>query len=296
MQEEDDERSAWNRLVYDTGRRRSELCKAKDRYTGWYERWCRELNEPPRLHRKQWEFAYIMEALWERGCIGADKKGLVFAVGEEPLPSVFARYGCSILATDIHPEKGLELGWDNGSQLCFGPDSLNKRNLCPEDIFRERVSYRPVDMNHIPRELKGFDFNWSSCSLEHLGSIRNGLDFLENQLKTLQPGGWGIHTTEFNLSSNDMTQDNDTGTVVFRKRDIDEITGRLEEQGHFVEELDYSMGGLPEDYHVDLFPHDPNNHLRLQINSFVVTSIGLIIRKDGGTRKKKHLFHFLSGR
>ena len=101
----------WNiSLLQDAGRRRTELCKAQDFHTGWYKRWCAEMNEQPRFHRKQWEFVYNMQALWERGCIGPGKKGLVFAVGTEPAPSIFANYGCEILATDIFPQTGIEKG------------------------------------------------------------------------------------------------------------------------------------------------------------------------------------------
>lgn len=282
----------WNTsLVFDTGTRKSELCKAKDLHTEWYTRWCREMGEKPRFHRKQWEFAYVMQTLWERKCIEAGKKGLVFAVGSEPLPSIFARYGCQITATDIHPEQGEELGWTNGDQLCFGLEGLNKRKLCDEEIFRRSVTYRPVDMNDIPPDLVDFDFNWSSCSFEHLGSIEKGMLFLKNQLKTLKPGGWAVHTTEFNISSNDVTLDNDPNTVIFRKKDIEQITKELEKEGHFVEEVDFSLGGLPEDYHVDLFPYKQDIHLRLQINEYVATSIGLIIQKNlRASRRKKSIF------
>ena len=86
-------------------KRISELCKAQDWYTEWYARWVGEIKEPARFHRKQWEFTYVMQSLWERGCIDQGKKGLVFAVGTEPLPSVFANYGCDIVATDIFPER-----------------------------------------------------------------------------------------------------------------------------------------------------------------------------------------------
>ena len=269
----------WNTsLVYDSGKRKSELCKAKDWQTDWFNRWVKELNEPARFHRKQWEFIYVMQALWERGCIAKGKKGLVFAVGTEPGPSIFANYGCDILATDIFPEKGKEKGWTKGDQLCFGIDSLNKRGLTDSETLKKHVQYRAVDMNDIPRDLKGFDFNWSSCSFEHLGSIKKGLAFLKNQLKTLKPGGWAVHTTEFNISSNDQTLDN-CDTVVFRRRDLDKLANELRSSGHFVEELDYSLGGLPEDFNVDVHPHNEKVHLKLQLNEYVVTSIGLIIQK-----------------
>jgi hypothetical protein len=58
----------------------------------------------------------------------------------------------------------------------------------------------------------------------------------------------------------------------------------LRNKGHYVEEVDYSLGGLPEDFHVDVWPHLQDVHLKLQLNEFVVTSIGLIIQK------KKSLF------
>lgn len=269
----------WNTsLVHNSERRRSELCKAKDWQTDWYKRWITELGEPARFHRKQWEFIFVMQALWERGCIKAGNKGLVFAVGSEPLPSVFAKYGCDILATDIFPETGIEKGWTTGNQLCFGLDSLNQRGLCSDETLRKHVQYKPVDMNDIPAYLKGFDFNWSSCSFEHLGSISQGLAFLKQQLRTLKPGGWAVHTTEFNISSNDVTLDN-AGTVIFRMRDLEQLARELRSSGHHVEELDYSLGGLQEDFAIDIFPYAEDIHLKLQLAEYVVTSIGLIIRK-----------------
>jgi hypothetical protein len=259
-------------------KRKSELCKAIHLQTDWYKRWCRELNEEPGFHRKQWEFVYVMQALWERECIAKGKKGLVFAVGSEPGPSIFANYGCYILATDIFPEKGVEKGWTTADQLCFGIESLNKRGLCDDKTLQEHVIYKPVDMNHIPDDLDGFDFNWSSCSFEHLGSIEKGIDFLKNQLKTLKPGGWAVHTTEYNISSDDETIESGD-TVVFRKKDIDRVVNELRGMGHYVEEVDYSLGGEREDFQVDFTPHQQQVHLKLQLGDYVVTSIGLIIRK-----------------
>lgn len=269
----------WNTsLVYDSGKRRSELCKAKDYHAGWFRYWCDQLGEKPNFHRKQWEFVYVMQALHERGCIAPGKKGLVFAVGSEPLPAMFASFGCSIVATDIFPEKGIAMGWENGNQLCFGVESLNTRQLCDEADFHKLVCYRPVDMNDIPGDLVDFDFNWSSCSFEHLGTLDKGFRFLKNQLNTLKPGGWAVHTTEYNVSSNDETQENND-TVIYRQRDIEYIVNELRKEGHFVEELDFSIGGLPEDYAVDTEPHQQKIHLKLQVDKYVVTSIGLIIQK-----------------
>ncbi len=272
--------TGWNiSLRRDAGRRRTELCKAQDIYSDWYQRWCRELREEPRFHRKQWEFVYNMQALWERGCIAPGKKGLVFAVGTEPAPSLFANYGCEILATDIFPEMGIEKGWTADNQLCTGLDSLNTRGLCDDSVLREQVKYRAVDMTAIPDDLSGFDFTWSSCAFEHLGSLEKGLAFVKAQMKTLKPGGWSVHTTEYNISSNDDTQDHND-TVIYRQRDIDGLIRELRAMGHFVEEPDYSIGGMPQDYQVDTIPHRQEVHLKLQVGTYVVTSIGLVIQKN----------------
>ena len=279
------ERTWNNGLIHHRLKRKSELCKAQDLQADWYLQWCAELNEEPKFHRKQWEFVFVMQALKERGCIEKGKKGLVFAVGSEPLPSIFANHGCEILATDIIPEEGIKQGWTDADQLCFGLESLNKRGLCTDEILKRNVRYRAVDMNNIPSDLRDFDFNWSSCSFEHLGSIEKGIRFLHNQLDTLKPGGWAVHTTEFNISSNDRTLESGD-TVIFRRRDLDQLASDLRKNGHFVEELDYSLGGLPQDFDVDYLPHKQDIHLKLQLNEFVVTSIGIIIQKG----KKKRFF------
>lgn len=133
----------------------SELCKTIHFSTDWYQRWCNEIKEEPRLHRKQWEYAYILQALFERGYLAEGKRGLGFAVGTEPLPAVFATYGCEVLATDLDYEAGLTLGWDAGGQLCNGVSSLNQRAICPEAVFEKKVHFLPVDMNAIPERSVG---------------------------------------------------------------------------------------------------------------------------------------------
>ena len=52
-------------------------------------------------------------------------------------------------------------------------------------------------MNHLPDDLRGFDFTWSSCALEHLGTLAAGADFVVAQMDCLRPGGVAVHTTEF---------------------------------------------------------------------------------------------------
>jgi SAM-dependent methyltransferase len=258
---------------------RSSICRQADFMTDDYTRWCAAFKQEPFFHRKQWEYVYILRSLSQRGMLAPGKRGLGFAVGTEPIPAVLTSLGCEVVATDIDPAIGEQKGWTTGDQLCRQVEDLNKPGICPPDQFRKLCRYRPVDMNDIPADLRNFDFNWSSCSFEHLGSIEKGLVFLRNQLATLKPGGIAVHTTEFNLSSNDETLETDN-CVAFRQRDIDKVVAELRAGGHEVAELDYSLGWLPHDYKVDTPPWGIP-HLRLKLGHFVCTSIGIVITKQG---------------
>jgi SAM-dependent methyltransferase len=245
-----------------------------------YARWCGILGETAAFHRKKWEFVHICQALEERGVLRAGARGLGFGVGREPLVAHFASRGCHVVATDLGGEEARAAGWERGDQYATSLDALNDRGLCAWPEFRERVRYRAVDMNAIPDDLTGFDFCWSACAFEHVGSIAQGLAFVENSLRTLKPGGIAVHTTEFNLSSNDDTVE--TGhTVLFRRRDMEALVDGLRAKGHHVEPLDLDPGTGVLDRYVDVPPFLAEPHLRLRLERYNCTSIGLIIRAGG---------------
>ncbi len=254
------------------------ICSKKDFDSKWYKKWCEEFNEKPRYHRKQWEHCIIAEILSERGLLKSGKKGLGFAVGEEPLPSLFAKWGVKVLATDIDPKSKTAKLWDNG-QLLKNKNKLWK-NIGSKKQFNELVSTSSVDMNNIPKELlkHKFDFNWSSCSFEHLGSIQKGIEFIIKQMDSVKEGGWSIHTTELNLSSNQSTLENEN-LVVYRLKDIYRMIDRLEAKGCIVEPLILTTGTSKIEKYVDLPPYVQSPHLRLLLANFVSTSIVLIIQK-----------------
>lgn len=255
------------------------LCSEEQLSCPAFRYWAQSLEQPWKLHRKLWEFCFICQALHERGMLADGKRGLGFAVGEEPLPALFASRGCSIVATDLEATDSRAQVWADTAQLAVSVDKLERPKICAPELFRERVIFRPVDMNRIPPDLVDFDFTWSSCSFEHCGSIPLGLEFVVNQMECLRPGGIAVHTTEFNLSSNEKTLA-DGGTVIFRKRDIDDLVRQLEKDGHFIEPITYALGSSPEDKHIDTFPYAEAPHLKLLLaERFVSTSIALIITK-----------------
>lgn len=244
-----------------------------------YGYWCDAIREKPRFHRKQWEYVYICQSLHERGRLAPGMRGLGFGVGREPLVSLFASLGAEVMATDLERSRAQDLGWADTNQHSASIDELNERTICPPEVFRARVSYRDVDMNAIPDDLAGFDFCWSSCALEHLGSIRKGLAFIERSLRTLNPGGVAVHTTELNLSSDTRTIDDNPACVLFRRSDLTALADRLTGNGYEVEPLDFTTGGDVAEKFVDLPPYRAAPHLRLQMDDFQTTSMGLIVRR-----------------
>ncbi len=255
--------------------------------------WAQRLGEPFRLHRKLWEFCYIAQALHERGMLAPGKRGLGFAVGQEPLSALFASYGCEIVATDLHPERS-DPGWITTNQHASSIEQLQRPSVCPPDLLRQRVTFRFVDMNDIPADLTGFDFVWSACSFEHLGSLGRGRRFLRRMARCLKPGGVAVHTTEFNVCSNFFTLWRGN-SVIYRRRDLEKIVLELRELGHTVEPLNFETGNAPADLHIDEPPYPQQTHLKLRLRRFVTTSFGIIMQA-GQHREPQGWSHWLPWR
>jgi SAM-dependent methyltransferase len=237
------------------------------------------------LHRKMWEWLFVAEALHERGMLAPGRSGLGFGVGQEPLTALFAAEGCDVVATDQPRQAAVASGWtDSSSEWAGGLENLNQWGLCDPDEFARRVRFEAVDMNALPGDLRtggGFDFTWSSCALEHLGTLAAGADFVVEQMDCLKPGGVAVHTTEYLVSSNDVTVEAG-GTVFYRRRDIEALVARLRKQGHDID-VDYTEGTTPEDLHVDVPPYS-DVHLRTELAGYVTTSLALVVTKGAGRR------------
>jgi len=259
----------------------SQMCTAYQMAEPIYADWCRRMGDPVARHRKQWEFVFILRTLEHQGMLRPEARGLGFGVGIEPLASIFAAAGCQVTATDLAADDDRARAWNDTYQLGANLGQIYKPNLCGEKEFYERVSYRAVDMNAIPADLVDFDFTWSSCAFEHLGSIDAGLNFFANTMKCLKPGGISVHTTELNLSSNTVTLDRND-TVIFRRRDFEALAERLIAEGHEVIPMNFDSGDSELDRMIDLPPYSNDPHLKLQLMRWVTTSFGLVVRKKAG--------------
>lgn len=255
----------------------STVCRQESFNQPYFPYWTARLHEVLRYHRKLWEFVFICQVLWERGAIQPGARGLGFGVGEEPLTAFFASQGCQIVATDLGEAAAQGTGWMDTKQHAAGKQALRKPLVCPDDLFNRNVEFRECDMNDLAPNLIDFDFCWSACALEHLGSIEHGLAFIENSVRCLKPGGWAIHTTEFNTSSNEGTVDN-LSTVLFRRKDLEGLADRLRAQGHLVAAFDFDPGDGAVDDYIDLPPYREQPHLKMALMGYSTTSIGIIIQ------------------
>ncbi len=256
------------------------LCTAVQCHGADFEGWCMELGQTPRYHRKMWEYVWICRALEQRGMLSANKRGLGFATGQEPLPGLFARRGCTIIATDLDAAAPEAQAWIATGQ--HRGAAVTQQTSIVEPVAGGSVSHQAADMRNIPDHLRDFDFVWSSCAFEHLGTLDEGLRFVEQAMRCVKPGGVAVHTTEFNVSSNDATLS--TGPVVlYRKQDVEKLVARLQAAGHTVEPFDWSTGDSLVDTFVDTGPYLSLPHLKLKIGDYVATSAGIIITKAQDT-------------
>lgn len=263
---------SWGVFPYST------LCRQESFEAPYFSYWTQRLAMVLNYHRKTWEFVFIGQSLEERGVLVPGARGLGFGVGQETLPAYLASIGCQIVGTDMAADLAETAGWIATSEHAAGREAMRRSEICPDAVFDAAVAFRTCDMNAIPADLTGFDFCWSACALEHLGSIELGLRFILNSVDCLKPGGWAIHTTEFNLDSNDDTVDNG-GTVLFRRRDFEDLAVRLAEKGCELAPFDYNPGHGPIDRYVDLPPYLVEPHLKLALEGYAATSVGLIIHK-----------------
>jgi 2-polyprenyl-3-methyl-5-hydroxy-6-metoxy-1,4-benzoquinol methylase len=232
-----------------------------------FKEWCEVLNQEPVMHRKLWEYAYILQCVEGAENASQFERGLGFGVGKEPLAAVFAHAGCRVVATDYAAP-----GWKD--QHAASVQDLNADGICDAEDMADRIELRQVNMMQIPSEFHGqFDFVWSSCALEHLGSLELGAQFVHDSLKCLKPGGVAAHTTEMCINSDKDTISKGP-TVLYRAQDLHRLIDELYAEGYDVER-NMSPGrgehdGMPA--HGDELPH-----LAVAVKRFVTTSFGLRI-------------------
>ena len=271
---------------------KTSLSTQVDLESDWAAHWCGQLKVPVLFHRKLWELSYILQAFHENGCLQPGKRGLGFGSGAEPMSSYLASLGASSTVTDLPIEEAQGRGWIETNQHASGLENAFHAHLVARADFDRLVDFRAVDMTAIPDDLTGYDFCWSVCALEHLGTIDKGLEFIERSLDTIKPGGVAVHTTEFNIENDGPTIDN-WPSVLFQQRHIEGLAARLRAKGHIVAPFDFDPGSKVLDRFIDLPPwgHDGTtgleswlgqpHHLKVAADGLISTCLGIVITKAG---------------
>jgi hypothetical protein len=234
----------------------------------------------PGLHRKVWEFVYVLRAAEQYGLLAEGRRAVGFGVGQEPIPAVLAAHGVSVLATDLDASDEASDSWIDTGQHLAGTQALSMPQIVPDEVLERLVAIRYVDMNAIPDDLGSFDLAWSCCALEHLGSPRAGLEFVSRSLDLLRPGGVAVHTTELELTPRESTADYGN-LAVYRPADLDQLVRDARKRGFEVSTNWYVALETPADRWIAHHPYDDPAHLKLMIGDSVSTSVGLLIRRPG---------------
>lgn len=275
----------------------SKITTQEDMESPWCRYWINQLKIDFRYHRKLWEYAFVLQALYENGMFG--KEGLGLACGHEPIPSYLISKGCKITAGDKPADikDKIQNEWRKTGQYAEKEDDLYDPRLLCRDEFFKNFTCEYIDMNNLKKDAFGkFDFVWSICAVEHLGSIDAGLNFLTNSLSLLKPGGISIHTMEYNIFSDTSTFESNSLSL-FRKCDIEKL-GRVLLESKKAELLSFNddSSNFLFDKYIDMPPYDMNSntmsavncnlvndlqipHLRLILNEYPSTCAGVIIRK-----------------
>ena len=184
-----------------------------------------------------------------------------------------------MVATDLDPADPRAATWAVDGGLPGAAGLLQRPDVCDPESFDERVSTRPVDMAAIPADLRDFDFCWSACASSTSAPSRPGCSSSSRPSTCLRAGGTAIHTTELNVSSNEVTSESGP-TVLYRRRDLEALVHRLESAGHAVAPLDLAPRfGVLDVFESDAPPPQPPGPARVVVDGHVTTSVGLVVTK-----------------
>jgi len=274
----------------------SHPCRQADFTTPWFRHWMDQLGLQPVYHRKLWEYAYIAQTLHACGMLADGRRGVGFGCGVEPLPSLFAALGCQMLATDAPETPEIRSAWAETGQYTTALESLFVPGIVDRERFLCLVETGRIDMNSIPDNMQGYDFCWSTCALEHLGTLERSIGFILASLRTIRSGGVAVHTTEYDFSPGPTTIESGP-TVFFKRHSIEALVPLVAEAGGEIIGLDHGLGDMPLDRHLDLPPHAPDlrdrydafmaqwadahptPNLKASVDGLPVTCFGLAIRK-----------------
>lgn len=169
----------------------SKLCDAADWFRpGIHAIITGELHETPRFHRKQWEFAMILHALRNNGRLDPGCVGLSMGGGRELVLYAIARQVRHLMVTDLYDAQS---SWD--CARTGDPDQFIHANK-PILVDDERFHARRMDMRELAFPDRSFDFAYSTCAVEHIGTREDVIHHFNEVARVLKDDGMYVVTTE----------------------------------------------------------------------------------------------------
>lgn len=241
-------------------------------------RWVREMGMTFKPHRKLWENAFIAQAANRRGILNEGNAAIGFGCGQEPLPSLFAKYGVEVLASD-QPIQGTAGIWAETGQHAASLEAIFHSRIVSRELFDAKVRFRPIDMLQLPEDLGLVDLVWSACTIEHLGSPELGLDFVRRSLDLLRPGGVAVHTTELDLIERDSSLDLGH-CAVYQTSQIQDFLRSLDHEDFESAINLWVPMDHPPDRMISIPPYSADEpHLKLVLGPTITTSVGIVVKR-----------------
>ncbi|MBX2990897.1 MAG: class I SAM-dependent methyltransferase [Bacteroidetes bacterium] len=169
----------------------NKLCDAADWFRpGINEIIRKELREVPRFHRKQWEFAMIVQALRDCGKLEPETYGLSMGGGKELVAYAIARHVRQLVITDLYE---MNTSWDCAKTE--SPDGFIRENR-PFPVDDAKLKALRMDMRDLQFPDNTFDFCYSTCAVEHIGGREDFLKHFNEVARVLKDDGVYVFTTE----------------------------------------------------------------------------------------------------
>lgn len=238
--------------------------------------------------RKLWEWWVVCETYWRYVALNPDsgRRCLGFGVGREPVAVWLVSHGEAdlVVATDL---AGTVDVWDDTDQKARGVLDLLKAVGTKHIDSIRRLHFYSIDMDDIdPLRTADFDFTWSCGSMEHIGGKEALKRFYLRQFDCLRPGGWCVHTTEYDYE-NDPSNTLDAHDIcLLNDADIQDIATCVHNAGHQLLPIHTYLtpSSNPADTYVDRPPYcSPGSyHLRVEVcnGAYRTTSVSLIAQKS----------------
>jgi len=272
----------------------SKICDASDWFdTEFHSVIVNELKEPPRFHRKQWEFAMIFLALKKLGFLNQNMNGLSLGGGNERVLYSIAQHVKELIVTDLYDENTT---WDCAKTK--DPDEYIKASK-PFEVDLSKIKALAMDMRYLDFEDNTFDFCYSSCAIEHIGDFDDFVKHLDEVYRVLKEDGVYVFTTEFKTGSDTIEDQNN---YIFSSSYLNKLFNKIKLTPYIdtdvtlvdheintafpsnVKNLCYNKEESFNDTIMDSYPH-----LILLRGKYPFTSVQFVMRKKTDISTKKEL-------